>query len=38
MHMRIDWSRRFNTIAFLCEKEGFWCDLSRIAVIFIISH
>ena len=22
--MRIDWSRRFNTIAFLCEKEGFW--------------
>ena len=38
MHMRIDWSRRFNTIAFLCEKEGFWRDFSGIAVIFIIYH
>ena len=38
MHMRIDWSRRFNTIAFLCEKEGFWRDFIGISVIFIINH
>ena len=38
MHMRINWSKSFNTVAFLCEKAGIWHDFSAISMIFIIYH